>query len=85
MSKLSQLKWRCRRGVKELDLILNTYLEQYYENADDKEQLAFKNLLELEDPLLFDLLLGNSLSQNKNQHLLINELCEILIVKVPDR
>jgi len=35
MSKLSQLKWRCRRGVKELDLILNTYLEQYYENADD--------------------------------------------------
>ena len=57
--EISKLKWRCRRGVKELDLVLLRYLEERYESADKKEQEAFKSLLKKDDPLLLDRLMGN--------------------------
>lgn len=59
MSEMSYLKWRCRRGVKELDVILTRYLEQEFERAEDTEQAVFKNLLDLEDPILFGMLIGS--------------------------
>ncbi len=74
MSKLSQLKWQCRRGVKELDLVLNHYLEQDYRIANEQEQTAFKRLLTLEDPILFDLILGNILADNEAQQSLLKKL-----------
>ena len=78
MKNLSQLKWQCRRGVKELDLVLGIYLREHYEQADDSEKASFVDLLQMEDPLLFDLLLGNLASTNKNQAILIKKLREIL-------
>lgn len=78
MSELSQLKWRCRRGTKELDLILNQYLEDYYANpassADDASRAAFITLLDLEDPTLYALLLGDIESQDAVQQALIDTL-----------
>ena len=59
MSEISYLKWRCRRGVKELDVILTRYLEQEFVGAEDEEKLVFKQLLDLEDPLLFGMLIGS--------------------------
>ena len=74
VEKLSPLKWQCRRGVKELDIVLSHYLEQNYLSANKQEQTAFKQLLELEDPILFDLLLGNTLTNNEAQQGLIKKL-----------
>ncbi len=74
MSELSELKWQCRRGVKELDLVLLNYLEQYYLTADKKEQALFKQLLKLEDSVLFDFILGNSSADNHEQQNLIIKL-----------
>ncbi len=74
MSKISQLKWQCRRGTKELDFILNNYLERYYQNASQSEQSAFKQLIELDDPILYELLLGKSLVNNTAQQNLILQL-----------
>jgi antitoxin CptB len=49
---LAQLKWRCRRGMRELDIVLERYLEQRYAYAPPAEQQAFVQLLELPDPQL---------------------------------
>ena len=35
---LSQLRWQCRRGMKELDTLLTAYLETRYDIADDTEK-----------------------------------------------
>ena len=48
-----RLRWRCRRGMKELDVVLLNYLERHYAAADTAERRAFADLLELQDPLLF--------------------------------
>jgi antitoxin CptB len=52
-TELSRLKWRCRRGMRELDVLLQRYLEQRYAHAPQEEQQAFEALLELPDPQLF--------------------------------
>ncbi len=49
----TKLKWRCRRGMRELDIVLERYLEQRYAYAPIAEQQAFEQLLEVPDPQLF--------------------------------
>ncbi|WP_022949588.1 FAD assembly factor SdhE [Methylohalobius crimeensis] len=48
----NKLRWRCRRGMKELDVMLARYLTRGYPQADEAERLAFTRLLEASDPEL---------------------------------
>jgi antitoxin CptB len=45
-----RLEWRCRRGMKELDLLLLRYLREHYPRAGSGEREAFVAFLELPDP-----------------------------------
>ena len=58
MSELSRLRWLCRRGMKELDLVMSGYLERHYASASSLQQAQFRDLLQMPDPDLYDLLLG---------------------------
>ncbi|MFT5398298.1 MAG: antitoxin CptB [Gammaproteobacteria bacterium] len=57
MSEISRLRWLCRRGMKELDVLMTKYLDDHYENASAQEQNHFKTLLAMHDPDLFALIL----------------------------
>ncbi len=54
-----RLLWRCRRGMKELDLILERFARAGLSRAPEAEWRAFERLLGLSDPLLAGYLLGN--------------------------
>ncbi len=56
----AQLRWRCRRGMKELDVLLARWLERRWPEADADRRLAFQWLLEQPDPDLADWLIGGS-------------------------
>ncbi|MDD1643075.1 MAG: succinate dehydrogenase assembly factor 2 [Methylococcaceae bacterium] len=58
MNRLARLRWQCRRGTKELDLLLQRYLETRYLPADGEEKALFIKLLELEDDELLAVLMG---------------------------
>ncbi len=49
MSQRSRLIWRCRRGIREMDILLLDYLESHYDYASVKEQNIFEELLEETD------------------------------------
>ncbi|MEM6512639.1 MAG: succinate dehydrogenase assembly factor 2 [Pseudomonadota bacterium] len=53
----NQLKWRCRRGMRELDALMTGYLGAHYASVDDAEKRGFERLLELPDPVLVGYLL----------------------------
>ena len=55
--RLSRLRWQCRRGMKELDQLLTSYLDDGYEAAGEADKAAFRALLELSDPELVGYLL----------------------------
>lgn len=63
MSQLDRgkIKWRCRRGVKELDVLLERFMEQEFDAASADEQKAFAELLTLPDPQLLDYLTGRAI------------------------
>ena len=54
----SRLRWKCRRGMKELDVLLERFLETRYDAQGETTQRAFASLLEMEDPDLYACLLG---------------------------
>ena len=54
----ARLRWLCRRGMKELDELLARYLNTRYPEADAAARRGFERLLELQDPDLYDLLIG---------------------------
>lgn len=56
---LSRLRWRCRRGMLELDLLLQGFLDSGYPQLDGAQQEQFAALLALSDQQLYDYLLGN--------------------------
>lgn len=59
-AELSKLRWRCRRGMQEMDIMLQRYLERCYGQAEEAEQQAFAALLDTEDDQLWDWLIGRA-------------------------
>jgi antitoxin CptB len=57
--ELGKLRWRCRRGMKELDVLLERYLDQRFGSASAPEHEAFRLLLETQDTLLYAYCLGS--------------------------
>ena len=62
---MAQLRWRCRRGMKELDLLLLKYADGRYSAADEAERRAFRQLLSMPDPEIMALLTGRSTTDDE--------------------
>ncbi|MGH8660538.1 MAG: succinate dehydrogenase assembly factor 2 [Burkholderiales bacterium] len=58
MADTDRIRWRCRRGLLELDLVLAAFLDRAYERLDDGQRRLFDELLERPDNDLLDLALG---------------------------
>ncbi len=54
--RIAKLKWRSRRGMRELDRAMLAYLDNHFEAADVAEQGVFEQLLNEQDPFIFSLL-----------------------------
>jgi len=59
MSEKSKLLWRCRRGVKELDVLFTQFVESSYDGLAYSEKAAFNKLLAIEDPDIMGFMLYN--------------------------
>jgi len=56
----AQVRWKSRRGMKELDVMLGRYLDERWQHAGASERTAYVALLDLQDPELWDLLLARA-------------------------
>jgi succinate dehydrogenase flavin-adding protein (antitoxin of CptAB toxin-antitoxin module) len=59
-TELNRLRWRCRRGMLENDLILARYLDARGEAISAAEVSALDRLLDLPDGELWDLIAGRT-------------------------
>lgn len=64
MASFAQLKWQCRRGTKELDYLLESYLIKHHPQMNPHELALFVELLNLQDSKLILCLLGNQLPES---------------------
>lgn len=49
----AKLIWQCRRGMLELDLILNPFLTHHFANLTKEQLQAFEQLLTYSDPEIY--------------------------------
>lgn len=73
-SQDSRLRWRCRRGMLELDLILNQFLDRGYDALDAGQKALLDRVLDYPDQLLFDLFLGHMVSSDKEVAALVSHI-----------
>ena len=71
---VAQLRWRCRRGMKELDLLLGDWLERRWDGADTGKRRSFQWLLEQPDPELAAWLIGGSRPGDAGHAALIDDI-----------
>jgi antitoxin CptB len=50
-----RIRWRCRRGLLELDLVLSKFLNTRYPQLTERQKIVFKELLDYPDNDLWDL------------------------------
>ena len=70
----AKLKWRCRRGVKEFDVLFNRFLETDYSNLSEEQQGYFHRLLDEQDPVIMDWLFKRSEPKDEGLKWIIGRL-----------
>lgn len=60
MSENDRLRWRCRRGLLELDLVFKGFLESHLDQLTPDQRAALATLLDLPDHDLLDLVMGRT-------------------------
>ncbi|MCU7841989.1 MAG: succinate dehydrogenase assembly factor 2 [Candidatus Thiodiazotropha sp. (ex Troendleina suluensis)] len=52
LADIDRLRWQCRRGMLELDVLLEAFLEQHYEALSPRLKRHFIQFLEFPDPVI---------------------------------
>ncbi|MBK6959342.1 MAG: succinate dehydrogenase assembly factor 2 [Nitrosomonas sp.] len=66
MKELERARWRCRRGLLELDIVLQRFMDQYYTQLDESGLEQFERLLALPDNDLWDLITARQATTDDN-------------------
>lgn len=56
MKEFDRVRWRCRRGMLELDIILQRFVDKHYMQLNECELQQFEALLDLPDNDLWDMI-----------------------------
>jgi antitoxin CptB len=75
--EIKRLRWRCRRGMRELDQLMLRYLDQRWTLADDGERSAFLRLLDCEDDKLWQWCMGRERPADPELHALVQRIIEL--------
>ncbi len=73
-AELARLRWRCRRGMTELDRLLTGWLDANGSSADPDRRAAFARLLEVEDDRLWAWMTGRARPEDERLRRLVDEL-----------
>ena len=77
---LNKLRWKARKGIRELDILLQDYLETSYDSLNNEDKMLFEEILEIETYDLLNAISGKS-SYNKKYENIIMQLSKLSILK----
>ena len=70
----SNYYWQCRRGMLELDLLLNNFVSKSVDTLTPSQKESFELLLSYPDQTLLDLLLGNSVASDPSVSTIVKQI-----------
>ena len=72
--ELQKLRWRSRRGMRELDQLMERYLAARWLEADAAERAVFDRLLACEDDRLWRWFLGYEAAEDADLHAIVERI-----------
>ena len=78
-NEIKRLRWRCRRGMRELDLLLESWLTRHETANGDAELRAFARFLDSTDMELYDWITGRAAPADKDFETIVNELMSLRV------
>ena len=76
---INKTKWKCRRGLRELDLLFRRYSEDKLHSLSKEDFEMFNSILDLEDQPLYDFIFKNeSLDSPEKEIFILNNLKNFL-------
>jgi antitoxin CptB len=76
-AEIKRLRWRCRRGMRELDQLMLRYLDHRWALAEDKERGVFLRLLDSEDDKLWQWCMGRERPEDPELRALVQRIIEL--------
>jgi len=76
--KKARLKWACRRGMLELDVLFMPFVEEAYDDLSEPDKFVFERLLEGEDPELFAWFMGHEICEDTE----LNAMVQFILNRV---
>jgi antitoxin CptB len=73
-AELSRLRWRCRRGLLELDIVLGRFVEAHYARLSLPERETFEQFLDMADNPLWDMISGKKDAVSDEQAALLETI-----------
>ncbi|WP_088332342.1 succinate dehydrogenase assembly factor 2 [Lacimicrobium sp. SS2-24] len=70
--RINRMKWACRRGMLELDVLLLPFLEQAFDELSDEQKETFERLLTCDDPDLFAWVMGHRTCDDPELSAMVN-------------
>jgi antitoxin CptB len=74
----ARLKWACRRGMLELDVLFMSFVDEAYDSLASEQQFTFERLLTCQDPELFAWFMGHQVCEDSE----LNEMVNIILKRV---
>lgn len=81
MTAPARVRWQCRRGMRELDLLLLDFLDRGYAGLDAAQRADFEALLEHSDQVLFEWLLGHSVPSDPDVLELVERIRRCVVAR----
>jgi antitoxin CptB len=70
----NRIYWQCRRGMLELDALLQGFLAQAYSELDGQQRQVFEALLTCPDNLLLEYLMGRTVPMDPDTADVVNKI-----------
>jgi len=67
----ARLKWACRRGMLELDMLFIPFVDEAYDDLPAEQQMIFERLLTEQDPDLFAWFMGHNTCEDKELNVMV--------------
>ena len=78
-TEINKTKWKCRRGLRELDLLFRKFSNNHLESLNKKDFDMFNSILDIEDQPIYDFIFkGESLGNQSQEDFILQRIKKFL-------
>jgi antitoxin CptB len=82
--EINRMRWASRRGMLELDLVLEPFVASRYATLNERDRLRFQQLMRCEDQELFSWFLGRQRPGDEELAAIVSKVLDFTLT-APDR